>query len=110
MTDWDSDQTAGEPPAVVVYWRPGCWYCNRLFQGLDRAGIASERRNIWEDDEARRFVREHNRGNETVPTVVIKDQVLTNPPAAVVVESVLGSPHADHGEAAPGWARRLFGS
>ncbi len=107
MGDRDGEATGGDPPAVVVYWRPGCWYCNRLFGGLERAGIAAERRNIWEDDEARRFVREHNRGNETVPTVAIGEHVLTNPPAATVVESVRG---ARPGGATAGWARRLFGS
>jgi glutaredoxin len=115
MGDPDSDRPNGDRPdrdlpAVVVYWRPGCWYCKRLFGGLDRAGIPTERRNIWEDDEARRFVREHNRGNETVPTVAFGDQVLTNPSPAVVIESVLGSRLEGLGDPAPGWAKRLFGS
>jgi mycoredoxin len=110
MGDRNGDRPEGDPPAVVVYWRPGCWYCSRLFGGLDRGGIKAERRNIWEDDEARRFVREHNGGNETVPTVAIGDQVLTNPPAGVVVGLVLGPSAENAGDSPPGWARRLFGS
>ena len=82
---------SGDAPAVVVYWRPGCFYCSDLFRKLDRAGIAVERRNIWEDDDARRFVREHNDGNETVPTVALRDQVLTNPPPAFLIGSLLGA-------------------
>lgn len=64
---------------ATVYWRPGCYFCRRLFRQLDNAGVSVERRNIWEDDEARRFVREHNDGCETVPTVAVAGRVLTNP-------------------------------
>jgi mycoredoxin len=110
MGDRDVDRLRDDPPAVVVYWRPGCWFCNRLFGGLDRAGIETERRNIWEDDEARRFVRDHNGGNETVPTVAIGDQVFTNPPARTVIEMVLGPSSAEAGDAPPGLIRRLLGS
>ena len=63
----------------VVFWRPGCGYCNRLLRAFGRAEIAVELRNIWEDSEAREFVRAHNRGNETVPTVVFAGMVRTNP-------------------------------
>ncbi|MST35269.1 NrdH-redoxin [Acidimicrobiaceae bacterium USS-CC1] len=63
----------------VVYWRPGCFFCNRLLRAFDRAGVRFERRNIWEDDEARAFVRAHNRGDETVPTVAFGGDVQTNP-------------------------------
>jgi mycoredoxin len=71
----------GETPlsAITVYWRPGCGYCFRLLRSLERDGIKADLRNIWEDDEAREFVRQHNRGDETVPTVVVGDVVLTNP-------------------------------
>jgi len=46
-----------------------------------------ERRNIWDDDDARTFVRTHNRGNETVPTVIFDGVVRTNPrPAELIAE------------------------
>ena len=43
-------------------------------------------RDIWADDQARRFVRTHNRGNETVPTVVVGDWVATNPSTGAVLD------------------------
>ncbi|MGI8753502.1 MAG: glutaredoxin family protein [Acidimicrobiales bacterium] len=67
------------PESVVVYWRSGCGFCLRLVRTLERAGVPTELRNIWEDDDARRFVAAHNRGAETVPTVEVGDRVVTNP-------------------------------
>ena len=79
---------AGASAPVTVYWRPGCYFCGRLLRGLKRAGVAVELRNIWVDDEARAFVRRHNRGNETVPTVVVGATVWTNPDVRTVTEAV----------------------
>jgi mycoredoxin len=87
----DEPLGAGTPlgaNGLVIYWRPGCFYCSDLFRQLDQAGIDAECRNIWEDEEARRFVQEHNRGNETVPTVAWQDTVLTNPPPASLIETL----------------------
>jgi mycoredoxin len=59
----------------------------RLERALGAAGVEYQRRNIWEDDEAAAFVRSVNNGNETVPTVVIGEEFLTNPsPAAVLTK------------------------
>lgn len=46
--------------------------------------------NIWEDAAGAAFVREHNNGNELVPTVVVGEQVLRNPGP----DLVLGAVHA----------------
>lgn len=62
-----------------IYWRPGCGFCSHLLHTLDRAGVRATLHNIWEDDAARDFVRAHNRGNETVPTVALGGTVRTNP-------------------------------
>ena len=64
---------------VTVYWRPGCPFCAGLFRSLERAGIETERRNIWEDDEAAAFVRSVADGNETVPTVTVGEHAMVNP-------------------------------
>ena len=64
---------------LTVYWRPGCGYCRRLRQALDRQGVAYEAINIWEEAEAREFVRSVADGNETVPTVRLAGQTLVNP-------------------------------
>src|SRR6202167_5219985 len=79
---------ATTPSAVDVYWRPGCPFCNRLFRSFEHAGVATVLHNIWEDDEARSFVQEHNRGNETVPTVAIDGLVLTNPDPASFIDAL----------------------
>jgi mycoredoxin len=79
---------SGPAPAVTVYWRPGCFFCSRLLRGLERDGVVVELRNIWTDDEARAFVRQHNRGNETVPTVVVGTEVWTNPDLRTVTRAL----------------------
>jgi glutaredoxin len=79
------------PQDLIVYWRPGCFYCSDLFHHLEQAGIEAECHNIWEDEDARNFVREHNRGNETVPTVAWQDQVMTNPRPASLIQALRGA-------------------
>lgn len=67
-----------------IYWRPGCPYCSALRRDLARQGVAATWRNIWEDDQARAFVRSVNHGNETVPTVRIGTRTFTNPTGSQV--------------------------
>ncbi len=76
---------------VTVYWRPGCGFCHKLFQRFDRAGIERTEHNIWEDPEARTYLRTVTGGKETVPTVVVGGQILVNPrPEEVVALVELG--------------------
>ena len=77
--DHRPDPTAAEPsvaaasaPAITVYWRPGCPFCGMLFRQLERAEISHERVNIWDEPDAAAVVRSIARGNETVPTVVVR--------------------------------------
>lgn len=79
-------------PVVEVFWRPGCPFCTALRIDLDRRGIRAQWRNIWQDDDARAIVREANCGNETVPTVRVGSQHLTNPSGSEVAEAVRGRP------------------
>ena len=69
---------------VIVYWRPGCPYCSSLFRQLDQLGVQYRRVDIWSDPDAAAVVRSFARGNETVPTVVIGDLGLVNPPGSEV--------------------------
>ena len=69
---------------VIVYWRPGCMYCERLRATLGADAERAQWINIWQDDEAAAFVRSVNGGNEVVPTVVIDDVPHTNPDPALV--------------------------
>lgn len=79
-----------EAPHVVadVYWRPGCPYCSALRRDLSRRGVPSRWHDIWQDADARDFVRSANHGNETVPTVRVGDATLTNPRGAQVAALV----------------------
>ena len=78
-----------EPPAPatvpVVLWRPGCGFCRLLFHGLERHGIAHERRDIWVDDEARALLADRI-GCETVPSVLLGDELLVNPSITEVLD------------------------
>jgi mycoredoxin len=72
-------------PAIIVYWRPGCPFCTRLFKALDRAGVEVETVNIWEDQAGAAIVRSVNGGNEIVPTVAMGASSLTNPSVLQIV-------------------------
>ena len=78
MTSADLIPDPDDVPAITVLWRPGCGYCALLTRKLDRLGVAYQARNIWEDDDARTFLRGAI-GSETVPTALIGDAVLVNP-------------------------------
>lgn len=94
---------------VDVYWRPGCPYCVALRRGLDRRGVPARGHDIWADEEARRFVRAANHGNETVPTVRVGQTTLTNPRASRVAELVgVGSGGRPDRTGLPGLLTRLL--
>ena len=54
---------------VVIYWRPGCPYCEALDSKLGELGDHATWVNIWEDPQAEAHVKSLNDGNATVPTV-----------------------------------------
>ena len=76
------DEVTSLPPeerGVVIYWRPGCIFCQRLKGGLGSDGKKATWINIWQDADAAEYVRSVNDGNEVVPTVVIDGEPHTNP-------------------------------
>jgi glutaredoxin len=81
---WASLKDNNDDGGVVIFWRPGCVYCLRLKVSLGRSGRGAHWVNIWRDPEGAAFVREHNDGNETVPTVLVGREVLTNPEPGIV--------------------------
>lgn len=99
-----------EARIVEVYWRPGCPFCASLRRDLNRRGIPSHWHNIWTDDAARKFVQSVNNGNETVPTVRVGAQTLSNPSGAQVAALLPGSADRDqltaHRRFRWGWSRR----
>ncbi|MGO4957457.1 glutaredoxin domain-containing protein [Luteococcus sp. Sow4_B9] len=90
----DQDRTHAEasalrgPSHAVVYWRPGCPYCQDLMAGLSPDDERISLVNIWEDAEAAAFVRSVQDGNELVPTVVVGEQVLTAPSSRQVIDAL----------------------
>ena len=82
------DRSGGDPPEVVVYWRPGCPYCARLRAHLRVRGLRPRMRNIWADPAAAAFVRSVAGGAETVPTVVIGGVAHVNPRPRMVVAAL----------------------
>jgi len=74
-----------EITGVEYYWRPGCPFCMGLERNLDKAGIPLNKHNIWDDPAHAATVRSIADGNETVPTVVIGDVSMVNPPADQVI-------------------------
>jgi mycoredoxin len=90
-TKWPQLREDAEP-GVVIFWRPGCMYCLRLKAALGGAGREATWVNIWRDEEAAGFVRAHNSGNETVPTVILGGEVLTNPAPALVRQALEADP------------------
>ncbi|MGY0005817.1 glutaredoxin domain-containing protein [Micromonospora sp. I033] len=66
----------------VVYWRPGCRYCLRLRLRLGRRAGRAYWVNIWRDPDGAAAVRVVTGGDETVPTVVLRDGAVVNPDPA----------------------------
>ncbi|MCD9624503.1 glutaredoxin family protein [Rhabdothermincola salaria] len=82
-------ETNPAAPEFTVYWRPGCGFCSRLFRQLQTRDLDPVVRNIWDDDEARRFLNDRI-GSETVPTVVVGGSVLVNPDIGEVLDALAG--------------------
>lgn len=73
---------------VVVYWRRGCPFTQRLVMRLGRRAQRAVWVDIWADPEAAAYVRSVNGGDETVPTVVIEGRAYTNPPPRQVKKAL----------------------
>jgi mycoredoxin len=63
----------------IIYWRPGCTYCQRLRIRLGRDGRRAYWVNIWADPAGAAAVRAITGGDETVPTVELAGQPHVNP-------------------------------
>jgi mycoredoxin len=65
---------------LVVFSTPWCGWCRRLERVLEQEGIPYREIDIDADPESAAFVMSVNRGNATVPTVLLPDgRTLTNP-------------------------------
>lgn len=64
---------------VKVYGADWCKDTQRTRAFLERLGVAYEYVDIEADESARAWVREHNGGKETKPTVDVAGQILSVP-------------------------------
>ena len=61
----------GSPHDLIVYWRPGCSYCMRLWRALDddvRAQVTWV--NVMADIDGSRYIRQFHDGDMVTPTAV----------------------------------------
>ncbi|WP_247696719.1 glutaredoxin domain-containing protein [Streptomyces sp. b94] len=63
----------------IVYWRAGCKYCLRLRFRLGRGSRRLHWVDIWRDPAGAAVVRSANKGDETVPTVMVAGRPHVNP-------------------------------
>ncbi len=79
---------AADEGKVVVYWRGGCTFCQRLHLVLGKKVRDVVWVDVWADPEASAYVRSVNDGNEVVPTVVVGGLPHTNPSPRMVSSAV----------------------
>lgn len=89
-TPWQVVAERRSPSGAVVFWKPGCIYCERLLLAL-RGDERITWVNAWADKDANAEVRRLNNGDELTPTVLIGDEVLRNPSADEVRERLASS-------------------
>lgn len=69
---------------VIVYWRPGCIFCDRLKLGLGDTLEEVSWVNIALDPDGAEFVASRHGGNENVPTAVTgAGELIEATPAAI---------------------------
>ena len=56
---------------IIIYGTDWCWDCRRARRFFDRLGIPYQWINIDQDREGEQFVLETNRGNRSVPTILL---------------------------------------
>lgn len=76
-----------DPSIPIVLWRPHCPFCRMLLSDIERHGLVVEMRNIWEDDEARELLNRRI-GSETVPSVMVGEEILVNPSITELLAAV----------------------
>jgi mycoredoxin len=72
-----------------MYGTPWCGDCRVARRVLDQHNIAYNYVDIEQDEAARRYVVEVNRGNQSVPTILFPDgSVLVEPSASVLTQKL----------------------
>lgn len=86
-TSWAQAQEQMGSGRAVVFWKPGCMFCERLLRAVgndDRVAWV----NVWVDQDGNDEVRRLNNGDELTPTALVGDRVLRNPSAEELLASL----------------------
>ena len=76
--------------AIVFYGTTWCPDCRRAQRVMDQYGVPFRWVDIDKDPEAASFVKEVNRGNRSVPTIVFSDGSILVEPSNAALKSKLG--------------------
>lgn len=86
-----SDLYTRNPGTIVFYGTSWCGDCRRARRVFSQVGASYTEVDIDADEQAEAFVRELNRGNRSVPTIVFPDgSVLSEPDDDTLVEKLKG--------------------
>jgi len=85
---------------IQVYTRPGCPMTGPVVGVLDQAKVPYIRIDIYEDEQAREYVKSVNRGYESVPTLRFPDGSTMTEPGPLELRSKLET----MGHRVPLWA------
>ncbi len=77
---------------VIVYATEWCGDCRRVKRFLMDNHIEYEWINIDKDKQAEQFVKQHNRGYRSVPTLVFEDGTILVEPSNAKLAEKLGLP------------------
>lgn len=86
-TSWVAAKNFVGPGHAVVFWKPGCSFCERLLRSVgddDRVTWV----NVWVDKDGNAEVRRLNNGDELTPTAVVGNRVLRNPSAKELLKAL----------------------
>ncbi len=87
-TPWSTASGLVGPGHAVVFWKPGCMFCERLLRAVGKDDERVTWVNVRVDKDANREVRRLNDGDELTPTVLVGGRVLRNPSAEEMLASV----------------------
>ena len=86
-TPWATARGLVASDHAVVFWKPGCVFCERLLLAVGKDDRITWV-NVWADKEANVEVRRLNGGDELTPTALVGERVLRNPSAEDMIESL----------------------
>jgi mycoredoxin len=84
------------PDKIIVYATSWCSDCRRANKFLDEHGIVYNLVDIDQNAEGEAFVKQVNRGNRSVPTIVFPDGMILVEPRNTQLAEKLGIPFGNN--------------